>query len=60
MSLLVAECTFNIINYHEFALKTLIRGLHCKIEAMVKLRHTDSLEVAISDVIEEENFLLTK
>nr|CAH7762868.1 unnamed protein product [Callosobruchus chinensis] len=58
MNLAVAERTFQIKNYDELCLKTFIRGLTGRVQDMVRLRNPDSLELAISYVLEEENFML--
>lgn len=44
-------------NYNELSLKTYIRGLTGQLQTNVRLRNPDSLESAMSFVIEEENFL---
>ncbi|KAK5651001.1 hypothetical protein RI129_002030 [Pyrocoelia pectoralis] len=44
-------------NYDQLALKTFIRGLQGRIQDMIRLRNPDSLEQAISYVLEEENFM---
>lgn len=54
MNLTLQECTFKIINYDELALKTIIRGLTGRIQDMVRLRNPNSLEAAISLVIEKK------
>ncbi|CAH1977945.1 unnamed protein product [Acanthoscelides obtectus] len=58
MDVSVAERTFQIKNYDELCLKTFIRGLTGRVQDMVRLRNPDSLELAISYVLEEENFML--
>lgn len=60
LGLPVQECTFKLKNYDELALKTFIRGLTGRVQDMVRLRDPDTLEVAISHVIEEENFMLAQ
>lgn len=60
MRLDAAERAFQIKNYDELSLKTFIRGLSGRIQDMVRLRNPDSLELAISYVIEEENFALNQ
>lgn len=52
------ERRFQIKNYDDLALKTFIRGLSGRIQDMIRLRNPDSLEEAISLVLEEENFAL--
>lgn len=51
------QCQFRMENYDELSLKTFIRGLTGRIQDMVRLRNPNSLELAISYVLEEENFL---
>lgn len=60
MKLRPDECTFKIKNYDELALKTFIRGLSGRVQDMVRLRNPNSLELAISYVLEEENFMLSQ
>lgn len=45
-----------IRNYEELALKTFIRGLSGQLQNNIRLRDPDSLEKAMTLVIEEENF----
>lgn len=54
------ERTFQIKNYDDLSLKTFIRGLSGRVQDMVRLRNPNSLEVAISYVLEEENFMLNQ
>lgn len=49
-----------IKNYNDLALKTYIRGLPHFLQNNVRLRDPDSLEKAMSLVIEEENFLYSQ
>nr|CAI5820952.1 unnamed protein product [Callosobruchus analis] len=58
MNLSVAERTFQSKNYDELCLKTFILGLTGRVQDMVRLRNPDSLELAISYVLEEKNFML--
>lgn len=51
------EKKFHISNYNNLALKTFIRGLPNSVQTNVRLRKPDSLEIAMSYVIEEENFM---
>lgn len=55
-----AEKLLKIENYNELALKTFIRGLSGPIQNNVRLRDPNSLEKAMSLVIEEENFLYSQ
>lgn len=49
-----------IQNFDDIALKTFIRGLSGAIQNNIRLRNPDSLEKAMSLVIEEENFLYSQ
>lgn len=60
MNFNLAQRTFRMENYDELALKTYLRGLTGRIQDMVRLRDPDSLELAMSYVLEEENFLLNQ
>lgn len=53
-------CTSKIKNDDELALKIYFRGIHGRSQDMVKLRKPDGLEVAITHVIEEKNFVPTQ
>ncbi|KAK4885938.1 hypothetical protein RN001_002209 [Aquatica leii] len=52
------ERTFQMINYDQLALKTFIRGLQGRVQDMTRLRNPDTFELALSYVLEEENFML--
>lgn len=52
-----AEKRLQTKNYDDLALKTFIRGLNGHIQNNVRLRNPDTLEKAMTLVIEEENFL---
>lgn len=54
------EKIIRIQNYDDLALKTYIRSLPGQIQNNVRLRYPDSLEKAMSLVIEEENFLYSQ
>lgn len=54
------ERMLNIHNYNSLALRTFLRGLTGQIQNNVRLRNPDSLEKAMSLVIEEENFLYSQ
>lgn len=56
-NLSLAQRQFRMENYDELSLKTFIRGLTGRIQDMVRLRAPDTLELAISYVLEEENFM---
>lgn len=56
-SMSVDEKSIRIKNYDNLALKTFIRGLPIQIQTNVRLRNPNTLENAMSFVIEEENFL---
>lgn len=56
----VTEKTIKIRNYNDLALKTFIRGLTGQLQNNIRLRNPDSLEVAMSLVIEEENFMYSQ
>lgn len=60
MNITPDEKILQLKNYDELALKTFIRGLSGRIQDMVRLRNPDSIELAISYVLEEENFLLNQ
>lgn len=60
LNLSCAERILQIKNYDDLSLKTFIRGLTGRVQDMVRLRNPDSLEVAISYVLEEENFILSQ
>lgn len=60
MNLPIEERDFKIKNYDELSLKTFIRGLSGRVQDMVRLRNPTTLELAISYVIEEENFALSQ
>lgn len=60
MNIDIAERNFLIKNYDDLSLKTFIRGLSGRIQDMVRLRNPNSLELAISYVLEEENFMLNQ
>jgi len=55
-----AERLIKIRNYEELALKTFIRGLTGQLQNNVRLRNPESLERAMSLVIEEENFIYSQ
>lgn len=50
------EKIIKIEHYNDFALKTFINGLPYQMQLVVRLRQPDSLEEALSYVVEEENF----
>ena len=52
-----AEKMIRLESYDDLALKTYLRGLPGQLQTNVRLRNPDSLEKAMSLVIEEENFL---
>lgn len=54
------EKIIHLRSYDDLALKTFIRGLSGQIQMNVRLRNPDSLEKAMSLVIEEENFLYSQ
>lgn len=54
------EKLLRIQNYNELSLKTFIRGLSGQIQNNIRLRNPDSLEQAMSLLIEEENFLYSQ
>lgn len=58
LNLPLLERNFKLANYDELALKTFIRGLSGRTQDMVRLRNPGNLELAISIVLEEENFTL--
>lgn len=60
MNITIAERALQIKNYENLALKTYIRGLTGRVQDMVRLRAPTSLELAISYVLEEENFILSQ
>lgn len=55
-----AEKLIYIKNYNDLALKTYIRGLPPFLQNNIRLRNPDSLEKAMSLVIEEQNFLYSQ
>ena len=55
-----AEKIIHLQNYDHLALKTFIRGLNGQLQNNVRLRNPDSLEKAMSLVLEEENFLYSQ
>ncbi|XP_057671275.1 uncharacterized protein LOC130903024 [Diorhabda carinulata] len=52
-----SEKPLHLRNYDNLALKTFVRGLPLPIQTNIRLRSPDSLEKAMSLVVEEENFL---
>lgn len=46
--------------YDELSLETFIRGLSGRVQDMVRLRNPDSLQFAVSYVLDEENFMLNQ
>lgn len=54
------ERMIRINNYNSLALRTFLRGLSGQIQNNVRLRNPDSLEKAMSLVIEEENFMYSQ
>lgn len=60
MNLPINEKMLKIKNYDELALKTFIRGLTGRVQDMVRLRNPDTIELAMSYVLEEENFMLNQ
>lgn len=54
------EKIIHLRSYDDLALKTFIRGLTGQIQMNIRLRNPDSLEKAMSLVIEEENFLYSQ
>lgn len=51
------EKLIRLTSYDDLALKTFIKGLPLNLQTIIRLRNPDSLEKAMSFVIEEENFL---
>lgn len=57
INMIPEEKILNLKNYDDLALKTFLRGLNGQLQNNVRLRNPDSLEKAMSLVIEEENFM---
>ncbi|XP_056631419.1 uncharacterized protein LOC130441660 [Diorhabda sublineata] len=53
----LSEKQLHLRNYDNLALKTFVRGLPLPIQTNIRLRSPNSLEKAMSLVVEEENFL---